>query len=470
MSALDRILLLNPPGDKLYQRDMYCSNVSKADYYWPSIDLLVQSGILGEAYDVDVIDAIIERWTPAECLERIERQEYAAVLFLTGSASWRQDLAFVRRIKRENGKPLIIGNGDILLYQAADFLRAYDCLDAVLLDYTTADVVHFLRAHYDRLTALAYRDRDQIKLVKKPVQGGEFRYPIPHHAKFPLKKYLLVHGKRAPFTCVQTAFGCPFQCSFCIASTLGYKYRPVDNVMEELRHVADLGVKDVFFTDFTFEARRKNSLELCLRMVAENLDLTWVCSSRASTLDEELLGWMKRAGCHTVLLGVESGDEQLLEEYSKGVTKAMLRKAFALCRRFKIRTVGHFIFGLPGETEETARKTIAFAKELDCDIASFNIAIPAPGTRLRETVIERGWLADDGLVFDASDAYPTIETPQFSRAQAWTWRNRAVKAFYLRPAYLWKMLRVTRSWYQWKLLVLNGLAVMRGVIRRNRRP
>lgn len=470
MGALPKILLLNPPGGKLYQRDMYCSNVSKADYYWPSIDLLIQSGILGAEYDVDVMDAIIERWSPEECLKRITRTEYAAVLFLTGSASWQQDLDFVSRIKQENGRTCLIGNGDILLYKAEEFLQKYAFLDAVLLDYTSPDIMHYLKGEMGELTALAYRDRDRVRIVKQPPRNAEFRYPVPHHEKFPLKKYLLVHGKRTPFTCVQTSFGCPFQCSFCIAATLGYKYRPADDVMEELRYVAGLGVKDIFFTDFTFEARRKNSLELCRRMVEARLDLTWVCSSRASTLDEELIGCMKKAGCHTILLGVESGDEKLLEEYSKGVTKDMLRKAFALCRRHKIRTVGHFIFGLPGETEESARKTIRFAKELDCDIASFNIAIPAPGTPLREVAIAKGWLVDEGLVFDASDAYPTLETPLFSREQAWRWRNRAVRSFYLRPRYIWKAVSATRSWYQWKLLILNGMAVIRGIIRRNRIP
>ena len=363
---------------------MYCSNISKGKYYWPAIDLLILSGILGQSYEVDVLDALIERMSAEDCLERILAQDYKAVIFLTGSASWPQDLDFVSRIKA--GKPgiLLVGNGDILLYKAQEFLEQYPFLDAVLLDYTSSDILAFLDYDRSSLTAMAYREDGVIVVKHEPVQGAEFSYPIPHHEKFPLRKYLLVHGRRFPFTTVQASFGCPFKCSFCIAATLGYRYRSVDNVLEELHYVASLGIKDVFFTDFTFEVNRNNTLELCQRMVKDKLDLTWVCSSRASTLDEELINWMHNAGCHTLLLGVESGDEGLLENYSKGVTKDDLRQAFALCRRYGIRTVGHFIIGLPGETEETAQKTIAFAKELNCDIASFNIAIPAPGTKLRE--------------------------------------------------------------------------------------
>jgi len=460
---LEKILLLNPPGDKLYQRDMYCSNISKGKYYWPAIDLLILSGTLGQSYEVDVLDALIEKLTQEACLARIQSQKYKAVIFLTGSASWPQDLDFVSRIKAQNPDVILVGNGDILLYKSQEFLERYAFLDAVLLDYTSPDILSYLADDRSALTAMAYRENETIVVRHEPVEGTEFTYPVPHHEKFPLRKYLLVHGRRFPFTTVQASFGCPFKCSFCIAATLGYRFRSVENVLEELHYVASLGIKDVFFTDFTFEVNRKNTLELCQRMVKDKLDLTWVCSSRASTLDEELIKWMHNAGCHTLLLGVESGDESLLETYSKGMTKDDLRQAFALCRRYGIRTVGHFIIGLPGETEETARKTIDFAKELDCDIASFNIAIPAPGTKLRETAIAEGYLKDDGMVFDATDSYPPMETDTFSREQAWKWRKRAVKEFYFRPSYIWRTATTVRSWYQWKLLVLNGLALVRQV-------
>ncbi len=461
---MEKILLLNPPGDKLYQRDLYCSNVSKAKYYWPSIDLLIQSGILGQKYEVDILDAIIEKLDPKACLERIRAGRYKAVLFLTGTASWKQDFAFLELVKSQSNAPLLIGNGDILLYRAEEFLHQYPFLDAVLLDYTTEDVLFFLEGEMAKLSALAYRKNGAVEVCRKLSPGGEFSFPVPFHEKFPLRKYLLVQGKRFPFTTVQASFGCPFSCSFCIASTLGYKYRSVDNVMEELRHIVSLGIKEVFFMDFTFEARRRNTEELCRRMVEEGLDLTWVCSSRAATLDEELLTWMKEAGCHTLLLGVESGDEKLLQDYSKGVTKEQMRSAFSLCRKLGIRTLGHFIIGLPGETDQTAQKTIRFAKELDCDIASFNIAVPVLGTPLRERALNEGYLSDEGMVFDSSDAYPVMETPQFSKEQAWKWRKRAIRQFYFRPGYLLRLATQTRSLYQWKLLMLNGFALIRRLI------
>ncbi len=465
---MDKILLLNPPGDKLFQRDMYCSGVSKAYYYWPSIDMLVLSGILGQEYDLDILDAIAERLTPEDSWEKIQQCDYKAVIFLTGIASWKQDFAFIARLNKHKRSPLIIGNGDVLLYDAKKFLNEYDYLDAILFDYTSEDILLYLRGDFGDIGSMAFRNGGGIEVRKSKIMPGEFSFPVPHHEKFPLKKYLLAHGRRFPFTTVMTNFGCPFSCSFCPASVLSFKYRAVENVMEELRYVTSLGIKEVFFTDFTFEARRQNTLKLCRQIVKENLDISWACSSRANSLDEELLGWMKRAGCHTMLLGVENGDDELLKRYSKGVTKNQIRKGFALCRKFKIRTLGHFIIGLPGETEETARKSIEFAKEIDCDIASFNIAVPALGTSLRKAALKHGWLKEEVMEFDASEAYPTLETPEFSRQQAWEWRNRAVREFYFRPSYLFKAAVSSKSLYQWKVLILNGWAVLKSSIKRGK--
>lgn len=465
---MEKILLLNPPGDKLYQRDMYCSAVSKANYYWPAIDLLILSGILGEEYDVQVLDAIAERLNPENCLHKINREKYKAIVFLTGTASWKIDFEFMSRVKSEKKQSLLIGNGDILLYDAESFLNKYPHLDAVLFDYTSSDILDFLGNRREKISSMAYRNNGNIVIRKQPVRVLEFAYPVPHHHKFPLKNYMLVHGKRFPFTTVQTTFGCPFKCTFCVASTLGFKYRNVDNVMEELRNISSLGIKEVFFTDFTFEARKENTLVICRKIIEEKLDLTWVCSSRANTLDEELLTLMKNAGCHTILLGVENGDERMLQNYSKGVTKDQMRKAFSLCKKLNIRTLGHFIIGLPGETEETVKKTIAFAKELDCDIASFNIAVPALGTPLRETALKHGWLSENTLEFDASDSFPVLETPGFSKVQAWEWRNRAIKQFYFRPSYWLKTAFSSRSFYQWKVLILNGAAVMKNIIKKGK--
>ena len=456
-----KILLLNPPGDKLYLRDEYCSAVSKADYYWPPIDLLVLSGILSPHYEIEVIDAIAQKMDYDSCRQYISQNRYSAIVFLTGAASWEKDLAFISRLKTAAKDTKLIGNGDILLAKGKELMARYPAIDAVLLDFTTDDIIKFLKGNFAEIKNMLFRANGKVTTTERIFKSREFSYPVPRHELFPLKYYLLPHGRRFPFTMAIINFGCPFKCDFCIANTLGYKYRNADNALEELRYIRSLGIKEVFFEDFTFEANRKNTEAICRRMIEEKLNLSWICSSRVNTLDEPLLKLMKQAGCHTVMLGVESGDEALLRRYTKGIRINQIEQAFALCRSLSIKTLGHFIIGLPGETEETIRKTINLAKKINCDYASFNIAIPAFGTKLRREAMEKGYIAKDADVLDSSRAFPTIETEQLSKRKVLYWRNRAIREFYFRPGYILRRLLIARTLYEWKILFKNGLEIFK---------
>lgn len=456
-----KVLLLNPPGDKLYLRDEYCSAVSKANYYWPPIDLLVLSGILWEHYEVEVIDAIAQKMDYEKCYQYISQNYYSAIIFLTGAASWKEDLSFISRLKISSEVKLV-GNGDILLTKGKELMELYPAIDGVLFDFTSSDILRFLNDDFDGIKNMLFRSNGKIVHANRDINDGkEFSYPVPRHELFPLKRYLLPHGKRFPFTIAITTFGCPFKCTFCIATTLGYKFRNVENTIEELKYIQSLGIKEVYFEDFTFEANKKNTKELCNRIMEERINISWVCSSRVNTIDRQLLEIMQKAGCHTIMFGVESGDDEILSRYNKGITTKQIEQTFLLCKSLSIRTLAHFIIGLPGETDKTVKKTIEFAKKLDCDFASFNIAIPAFGTQLQKEVIENGYISSDTDVLDSSQGFPTIETEVLSKERVWYWRNRAVREFYLRPSYIFRCLLSAKSLYQWKILFLNGLTILR---------
>jgi len=456
----EKVLLLNPPGDKLYLRDEYCSAVSKADYCWPPIDLLVLSGILSESYEVKVIDAIAERMSFKECSRHISWDQYTAIIFLTGGASWKEDLSFVCSLKGSQS-PKLIGNGDILLTKGKELMGIYRDIDAVLLDFTTLDILKFLEGNFAAVKNMLYRHNGEVIDTGRDNSIKDFSYPLPRHELFPLKRYLLPHGRRFPFTLAITNFGCPFKCSFCVASTLGYKFRNVDNTLEELEYIQSLGIKEVYFEDFTFEANRNNTYALCEGMVSKNIDISWVCSSRVNGVDKDLLAIMKRAGCHTIMFGVESGGDEILRRYNKNITLKQIEDTFRLCKSLSIRTLGHFIIGLPGETDKTVEKTIEFAKSLDCDFASFNTAIPAFGTQLRKDALEQGLISGDADTLDSSQAFPVIGTDALDPQRVLYWRNRAIREFYFRPGYILRMLSSARTIYEWKVIFKNGLAIFK---------
>jgi radical SAM superfamily enzyme YgiQ (UPF0313 family) len=169
---------------------------------------------------------------------------------------------------------------------------------------------------------------------------------------------------------------------------------------------------------------------------------------------------MKAAGCHTVSLGIESGSDEILEKYSKKITTDEIKSTIRMLNAYKIHVLGYFIIGLPGDDEESIRKTIDLAKELDIDFASFAIATPDVGTPLREEALQKGWMRPEEDVFDSTD-FPVLEAGTLSKEEVWKLRNQAVREFYLRPSYLFKMIRQIRSLRDIQVAVSNALSLFR---------
>jgi radical SAM superfamily enzyme YgiQ (UPF0313 family) len=308
------------------------------------------------------------------------------------------------------------------------------------------------------LKGFVYR-KDGKLIEHKERLPMKFSVPIPRHELFDFKKYKIPIAKKFPFTVVITSLGCPYNCAFCTAGAYGYRVREVDNVIKELIYLKKLGVKEILFQDPTFTINKKRVIELCRKMLDNGLEFTWSCNADIKSMDEEKIYWMKRAGCHTVSIGIESGDDSILRKYSKMITVEQIKKVVDLLNKYKIRILGYFIIGLPGETRESILKTIELAKSLKLDIASFAIATPDVGTKLRQEAIAKGWISPDALNFDSTE-FPIIETEELKREEIWRLRRRAVREFYLRPSYIFRRLFQIRSFRDLKLTISNAMSLL----------
>ena len=457
----NEVILLNPPGDKLYIRDYYCSFSSKADYYWPPQDLIYLSGILDEEYSVRVIDAIINKQTEDDVLSKIENSGARALIFTTGTATMLSDLRLMERIKATTDIKIVASAG-ILPFIGEEFLKRYKCVDALLLDFTSQDIRVFLRENGQvdvPLQGLITRKNSQfLKSTKKlPLT---YTVPVPRHDLFDFKKYRIPIARRFPFTVVVTSLGCPHNCGFCTAGAYGYRTRDVDGVIDELRLLTRLGVKEILFQDPTFTINTNRVVEICSKMVESEFDFTWSCNADVKSFNEDKIKHMKAAGCHTVSLGIESGNNEILQKYSKTITTDEIKNTIQMLNAYKIHVLGYFIIGLPGEDEESIRQTIDLAKQLDIDFASFAIATPDVGTPLRREALLKGWMRPEEDVFDSTD-FPVLETGILSKEVVWKLRSQAVREFYLRPSYLLKMVRQIRNFRDVKVAASNALSLFR---------
>ena len=458
-----RVLLLNPPGDELFLRDYYCSKVSKADYVYQPVDLVVMSGTVGAGREVTVIDAIVDGIGVEECLTRIVACRPDVILALTGAVSFEQDMAFVGAIKERLPQVRIAATGDVLLEDGARALEAQPSLDAVIRDFSEADVAHYVDGDLDKVTSMIFRRGGRVVEPDWSRPRGAFEIPPPRHELFCNRKYRHPFQARHPMLTVLTDYGCPFRCSFCVMSGLGYRWRAVDNVMEELRQVASLGVPEVYFDDQTFGAAKPRTLELLRRMASADLKLSWFCFSRADVTDEEFIVAAKEAGCHTIVYGVESATQATLDSVHKGLTLDQIEAAFACCRKHGISTAATFIVGLPDDTEEDVRATIELAKRLKTDYASFNVPVPRMATDLRKQAIDAGLVDASELKMDQSGTYAVMGSRHLSKSDVVRLVRLALLEFYLRPSYLWRRLTSIRSWYDVRRYLRSGWAVIEGI-------
>ena len=333
-------------------------------------------------------------------------------------------------------------------------------LEAALHVFANRDVVDYLEGRRGEVREMTVREGERIRRIsEKGKQKGTYRVPRPRHELFPECGYHFSFARSPRFATLLTDYGCPYPCTFCVIGTLGYQTRPVRDVLEEIDHLRERGIRELFVMDQTFGVTPSRGLELC-RELEERGDLSWTTYTRPDKASDELLAAMRRAGCHTVMMGVESADERVLEHYRKDVRISEVRTAFARARRHGLRTVGTFIIGLPEESEETLERTLELAIDLDLDFMSLNVAVPRFGTPFRQQALELGLADASDLVMDQGGADAFLPTSALDRPAMLRLKKRMVRRFYLRPGYLWRRLASVRSVHELAAQAREGVALL----------
>ena len=205
-----------------------------------------------------------------------------------------------------------------------------------------------------------------------------------------------------------TARGCPSACHFCSSPRFWnrkVRFRSPQNIIDEMISVRDrYGLIYFSLRDDTFTADRARTIEFCRRMVENRLYLLWNCQSRVTALDEELLVWMKRAGCECVQLGVESGSPRMLAALGKKITPAQVENASGLIRSTGINLSIYLISDIPGETEEDLKQTIALIRRISPDDGYVSPLAYFPGTRIFDDAVASGSISPDVFKNELQDA------------------------------------------------------------------
>jgi glycosyltransferase involved in cell wall biosynthesis/radical SAM superfamily enzyme YgiQ (UPF0313 family)/spore maturation protein CgeB len=190
----------------------------------------------------------------------------------------------------------------------------------------------------------------------------------------------------APVFTMNTSRGCPFSCTFCsVCSIWGkrYTYFSAERVVNDIEHlISEYGARGIYFREDNFTLRRDRLVRFCNLLIERNIRIPWVCESRVSNLDRELVALMARAGAVGFYFGVESGSQRLLDFMKKGISVEQIRNAFRWCHEFDIKTAASVIVGVPTETEEDLGLTLALLKEIRPTVTWYNIFVGIPDSEL----------------------------------------------------------------------------------------
>lgn len=459
---MKKVVLINPPvpDGKLWVREGRCQQWTIWGVPFPPMTLaLLSTQLVREGLETLIIDAGPQgkdiTAVLAEC--RSFQPDMAIISVATPTAD--SDLGwFAPQLKQSIAGILLAVVGIHVSALPEETLNQFLSVDFGMIgepEHTAADLVRFLTKGNDvprTVPGIVFRDSNGKTIVTQSRGFIEDLDSIgfPDWEKIDFGNYRLPITNR-PFSLISFARGCPFNCIFCAASTYYGKVvrnRSVESLIAEIRMNLSLGVRDfLFFTEaMTID---RGHLELFIETVkAQGLHerIRWVCNSRTDMGDASLFMKMREAGCRQIAFGFESGSDHILQRARKGggCSVARGRQAAEDAASTGLVVDGHFILGLPGETEETLQATVDYACSLPLTFAHFYSAVPFPGSDLYEEARRRGWV--HGLGFEQyNQDVACIRDGTLDPEIVNGFIRKAYRRFYLRPRLAWRMLRIPES-------------------------
>jgi len=397
--------------------------------------------------------------------------EFDLVIMHTSTPSFPTDAKFAELLKEKSPRMLIGLVGAKTMVDPESSLRATRAIDFVCreeFDFTCQEVAQGLPL--PQIKGLSYRDAADAILHNAPRPTLENMDELPfvapiYQRDLKIENYFIGYLKH-PYVSMYTGRGCRSKCTFCLwPQTVGghrYRVRSAENVLAEVRWIKENmpDVKEIMFDDDTFtDTSNLPRVEAIARGMGE-LGMTWSCNAKAN-VPFATLKVMKDNGLRLLLVGYESGDDQILLNIKKGLRTDIARRFTEDCRELGVVIHGTFILGLPGETRETIEKTIEFAKQINPHTIQVSLAAPYPGTTLYKQAVANGWLQENdsvNLVNERGVQLAAISYPHLSKEEIYHSMEIFYKRFYFRPSKIWEIVKeMLKSWDMLKRRLREGV-------------
>ena len=453
-----KVTFINPPFKTEYgkfSRESRSPSVGHSGVlYYPLWLIYAASVVKKEGFDIEFYDACAKRTDADETLRLIDSRIADSRLFVldTSTPSSYSDVACAEKLKNKYPDSYVVLVGthpSATVEETMAISQMVDCIARKEYDYIVRDLAIAIRdgKPFSDVNGLSYR-ADNGEVINNP--DAEYITnldEIPFISKF-VKEYLDVKDyvfAAAAFPSIQifTGRGCPARCNFCVyPQTMHghmYRLRSVDNVVAEFEYIVSNmpEVKEIVIEDDTFTVNKQRTVEICQKLIDKKIKIKWLCNARVN-LDYDTMKLMKKAGCHLIIPGVESVNQQILKNIKKGTTVKQIEDYMANAKKAGLMVHACYMVGNNGETHETMCDTLQAALRFKTDTAQFFPLIPYPGTEAYE------WAKSNGYINGKYDEYCQedgtlnciINTPELSSKELVDFCAYARKKYYLRPWYI----------------------------------
>lgn len=448
------VLLVNPPITHAQRTGPLGPIIKNLYFNSPPLGIAYIAGYLeSKGVRVGLMDAAVEGLSPEETVERI-RQWQPDILGLTSTSNFFCNaLELGRTMKQESPGLTTVLGGPHVSSQAVEAMD-HNCFDFACIgegEHTTLELIRALadRSDLGEVRGIAYRSNGDVRLTeRRPLVAPLDELPAPARHLLPLTQYVAQpnDGPFLPKMAMISSRGCPFKCTFCDHGTYGNTYRSfsaprIVDEMEEL--VTRYGARDIAFVDSLFMISDKRVRGIVSEINDRGIKVHWTCTIRANIATPELLAMMKAAGCWRVRIGVESGNQHVLDFIKKEVTKEDIRQVAAAANNLGLHPKAFFMIGHPTESESTIQDSIDFAKSLPLTDITVQINTPLPGAPQYEIFEQYGESVSDNLE-DYTFWQPVFIPEGMTREKLETMFRRFYLSFYLRPIIIWRHLKMLK--------------------------
>lgn len=463
-----KVLLLRPRYADVYSLFPWKLRLSEIR---PPDNLLYIAGMVeSRGHEVHVLDNEIECLPEDGVIKFAQERKFDVVGLGPTTPEYEKSIKAVKKLKDATGATVVFGGAHSTALPE-EVLSENACVDYIVRgegELGMADLLDALSGKFPM---------ENVKGVSYRLNGTIIHNPNHHLLedidKFPYQARHLVLSRQymfpfpneglRPTAVMMASRGCPHKCKFCFPMH-GKKtrVRQPEKVAEEMEHVVTkYGIRRFIFHDESFGIDRDKFLQFCDLIQKAHMGVKWFCFTRADLIDDEFVSALKRAGCVKVSIGVESGDEFVLNAMGKGKILSRVSDACAILDRYGIETRGSFIIGLPFETHESAMATIQLAKRIKLKQIGCNICTPYPGTELYRMCMEKNGI--ELMSTDWSDyrrwGKAVVRTPELSNRELENYQVRMIADFYSRPSIIWyyikQFLRGNRNFYYYRPLVFG---------------